>query len=529
MFQTLDEQRAFGNRLLTGLLWALAAIITGVALVMKQPWLGFAAASAGIAGAATAADRLLAEGGTVRMTLGAALMAQVSLLVACQSGHAWQIDMHMAYFAALAALVIYCDWQVILAAAAVVAVHHLTLSFILPAAVFPGSGRLGRVLVHAVILICEAASLMWVCQNITGMFARSEQAVRRAQEAQQVAEGAMAAADAARAAETRAAEERAALQETVDAERHVVVESLATGLERLAGGDLAYRLTTRFAPQFEKLRGDYNDAMGRLEATISSIAASTRGMHASVRELSSAAGNLSRRTEQQAANLEETAAAISEITDMVGGAAQGAKQAASVVSTARNDARKSSDVVASAVAAMSEIEASSEQIGQIIGVIDEIAFQTNLLALNAGVEAARAGDAGKGFAVVASEVRALAQRSAEAAKEIKTLISSSTDQVATGVALVGQTGDALNRIVSQVAQLDELIVTIAASAQDQSNSIRQVNSAVTRMDQATQQNAAMVEESTAASHALAKEAESLAGAVAQFKVGQAAAGVARAA
>jgi len=242
-------------------------------------------------------------------------------------------------------------------------------------------------------------------------------------------------------------------------------------------------------------------------------------------EISQASDDLSRRTEQQAASLEETAAALDEITATVNKTADGARQASSVVQSARGDAEKSGHVVRDAVAAMNAIEQSSTQIGNIIGVIDEIAFQTNLLALNAGVEAARAGDAGRGFAVVASEVRALAQRSAEAAKEIKTLISASGQQVGAGVNLVGQTGEALQRIVSRVAEIDGLVSEISASAQEQATGLQQVNTAVNQMDQVTQQNAAMVEQSTAASHSLAQEADVLAASVSRFRTGQAAAPV----
>ena len=239
-------------------------------------------------------------------------------------------------------------------------------------------------------------------------------------------------------------------------------------------------------------------------------------------EISQAADDLSRRTEQQAASLEETAAALDQITATVRKTASGAKQCSDVVLAARGDAEKSGEIVRDAVGAMSAIEQSSTQISQIIGVIDEIAFQTNLLALNAGVEAARAGDAGRGFAVVASEVRALAQRSADAAKEIKTLISSSGTQVGAGVSLVGQTGEALNRIVERVAEIDGLVSEISASAQEQATGLQQVNTAVNQMDQVTQQNAAMVEQSTAASHSLSQEAETLAGSVARFQIGAAA-------
>ena len=298
-----------------------------------------------------------------------------------------------------------------------------------------------------------------------------------------------------------------------------VVESVATGLATLSDGDLMFRLNAAFAPEYEKLRDDFNGAMIKLQDTMKVIAVNTQAIRGGGEEISQAADDLSRRTEQQAASLEETAAALDQITATVRKTAEGANEASSVVGTAKADAEHSGDVVRQAVEAMSAIEKSSHQIGQIIGVIDEIAFQTNLLALNAGVEAARAGDAGRGFAVVASEVRALAQRSADAAKEIKTLISASSQQVAAGVNLVGETGKALERIVKQVTQINRVVTEIAASAQEQATGLNQVNTAVNQMDQVTQQNAAMVEESTAASHGLAQEAEELARLVAQFKVG----------
>jgi len=298
-----------------------------------------------------------------------------------------------------------------------------------------------------------------------------------------------------------------------------VVDGLAQGLERLAGGVLTFRLSEAFAPSYEKLRADFNAAMEQMQRTIAEVATNSAGVRTASTEISQASDNLSRRTEQQAASLEETAAALDEITATVRKTAEGAGQARDAVGEARSDAERSGIVVRDAVAAMAEIENSAQQISQIIGVIDEIAFQTNLLALNAGVEAARAGDAGRGFAVVASEVRALAQRSADAAKEIKALISASSQQVDRGVNLVGETGKVLERILTQVTQINGVVTEIAASAEEQSTGLQQVNTAVNQMDQVTQQNAAMVEEATAASHALTSEADTLARLISRFELG----------
>ncbi|MBA4805402.1 MAG: globin-coupled sensor protein [Brevundimonas sp.] len=297
-----------------------------------------------------------------------------------------------------------------------------------------------------------------------------------------------------------------------------VVSIVGKSLAGLAQGDLVSCIDDDFPEEYRGLRNDFNAAVGALRQAMSRVAENAGVIRSGSDEISQASDDLSRRTEQQAASLEETAAALDEITATVKRTAAGARLAADVVLGARGDAETSGVVVRDAVAAMSAIEQSAQQISQIIGVIDEIAFQTNLLALNAGVEAARAGDAGRGFAVVASEVRALAQRSAEAAREIKTLISASTAQVGSGVSLVGQTGEALQRIVDRVAEIDSLVSEIAASAQEQATGLQQVNTAVNQMDQVTQQNAAMVEEATAASHSLRQEAESLSASVARFRL-----------
>ncbi len=303
-------------------------------------------------------------------------------------------------------------------------------------------------------------------------------------------------------------------------EQAFVMDNLAGALSRLSNGDLTVRITDAFPAGYEAIRNDFNGAIVQLDEAMSGIVAVVGTVGFSADEIAAAADNTARRSEQQAASLEETAAALDEITATVRRASQGAGEASRVVTSTRSDAEKSGEVVRGAVAAMNGIEQSSSKIGNIVGVIDEIAFQTNLLALNAGVEAARAGESGRGFAVVAQEVRALAQRSADAAKEIKTLINASTAQVGEGVRLVGQTGEALDGIVLKVGEIDALVSELAGSAQEQARGLNEVNTAVNQMDQGVQQNAAMVEQATAVSHSLKNDIGGLVQMVGRFQVSQ---------
>ena len=305
-------------------------------------------------------------------------------------------------------------------------------------------------------------------------------------------------------------------------EQAFVMDRLASALSGLSNGDLTVRISEAFPTGYEAIRNDFNGAIVQLDEAMSGIVTVVGTVGSSADEIAAAADNTARRSEQQAASLEETAAALDEITATVRRASQGAGEASRVVTSTRSDAERSGEVVRGAVAAMTGIERSSSKIGNIVGVIDEIAFQTNLLALNAGVEAARAGESGKGFAVVAQEVRALAQRSADAAKEIKGLISASTAQVDEGVRLVGQTGEALDGIVLKVGEIDALVSELASSAQEQARGLNEVNTAVNQMDQGVQQNAAMVEQATAVSHSLKNDIDALVRMIGRFQVSQAA-------
>ncbi|MBB4571056.1 HAMP domain-containing methyl-accepting chemotaxis protein [Rhizobium leucaenae] len=349
-----------------------------------------------------------------------------------------------------------------------------------------------------------------------GMLARAVAALRDAISAKAERD---ADSDARRATEERnRLQSEAAEREALAEQTNAAVNQLADALQALANGDLTRQITGPFIPSLDQLRVDFNQAVEKLRLAMQKVAENASAIASGAQEIRSASDDLAKRTEQQAASVEETAAALEEITITVSGSSNRAQEAGHLVRKTKESAEHSGRVVRSAVEAMDKIEASATEIGNIIGVIDEIAFQTNLLALNAGVEAARAGEAGKGFAVVAQEVRELAQRSAKAAKEIKDLINTSNNHVRSGVSLVGETGKALEEIVTQVQQVDGNVGAIVEASKEQATGLKEINTSVNTMDQGTQQNAAMVEQATAAAHNLASEAEALFQLLSQFRI-----------
>ena len=324
---------------------------------------------------------------------------------------------------------------------------------------------------------------------------------------------------AAREADAKALES-AELIARKEQEQRTVVDALTIGLDGLAEGDLTRRIDVPFTSDYEALRKNFNRATTLLSTAVEKVRDNAGFISQRSTEIARSSDDLSQRTEGQAATLEETAAALDELTRSIATTASESREVADIAETARRDANDTGAVVNRAVDAVSTIEESSAQIHQIIGVIEDIAFQTNLLALNAGVEAARAGEAGKGFAVVATEVRALAHRSSEAVLEIKSLIDGSATHVEEGVSLVRKAGDALQTIVRQVSEISEHIGRIAERTQEQSVGLTEINTGVGQLDGVTQQNAAMVEQSTAATHQLDQDARDLNAAVQSFRTDQ---------
>ncbi len=491
MITTIDQLRAKVALAAVCLLAALSALILGLG------WLR------GTGGAAEAAVILLATalcewerrrapaGLAVRLTASAALAVAVAMLVWLMRDHPWQIDGHMVFFAAFAMTSLFCDWRPIVAFAAVVAVHHLGLNYLLTAAVFPGQADLGRVVLHAVVLIAQAVPMIWVATILSRLFAGSEAALARATEAQ------------------HRAEEAAAAQARDQAATSEMAAGLAGALTRLMAGDLTARLEGEVPERFAAMRREFNTFAAAIAQMIGAITRQGEQLLQASEALAQAARAGADRAGQQSVTLERASRALRQMADGVQTAARRAAEADGRVLENRHLAEEGGSVLSRAVAAMGRIEESSAQISRISEVMEDIAFQTNLLALNAGVEAARAGEAGKGFAVVATEVRALAQRASGSAKEIKALVEASRENVSEGSLLVQNTNAALVRLIEGTSLNAGVVAEIAEQMARQSSGLAELTGGLSDLDGTTREATAMATRSAEMSAGLRRDAEAL--------------------
>ncbi len=444
----------------------------------------------------------LRGGGIARMAVSLGAMGQLPLLTAALSGHPWQLDSHLIYFAVLAVLVILQDQRALLAASGIVIVHHLVLTLLMPTLIYPSGGLIidiARLALHGTVWVAETAGLFYLLRVQLGQRAQIEQETERLSDA-------LASSQALQLSLTKK-----------EAEQLNVMGQLSAALTKLAKGNLSTRIEAEFPDEFEPLRNEFNSAVDSLSAAMDSVQENADSIKADTSSIASASDKLARRTQDQANALGSVASRIDQISEVMASASEGAQKVAVATAETRGDAENGMKVVDGALEAMGQIRSSSDRILSVVDLIEDVALQTNLLALNAGVEAARAGSAGQGFAVVASEVRALAGRSSEAAQEISVLINDSARQIRNGSELVDNAGAVLRGVLEAVRNASDSMQNIASMVGTHAQGIAELKHTMGELDQLTQQNAAMFEETSAATTALTAATNLLSDVVAEFK------------
>jgi methyl-accepting chemotaxis protein len=495
----LNTLRLTGVRLLAATTTVLALItIAGAATMAPDGALVAALMAAGLAiypGLAALAGR---TDPAARLGAAASVVTLPALLLFVFQGAAWEVDLHMIFFAVLAMVVILCDWRAIALGTGVIAVHHLLVGMIMPNWVFQNGGSLERILLHAVILLVEAGTLAWIAQNVVALIA----AIGQAQE-QRLADQAY--ADAERARHTD--------------ELTGVISTLQDGLSRLAAGDLTRTIDGELPASYAALRTDFNEAVASLRTLIRALSEKAVAIDGGSHEIAQASEDLARRTEANAASLEQTSAAISQMDGRVQSGVAAAERTVARADRTLGTVASGRSTADDAVKAMTSVSESAKGIDDVIEGLDKIAFQTRVLAMNAAVEAGRAGEAGRGFAVVADLVSALAMRAEEEAGRAREQLTATQSDIAVAVDMVRKVDDSLAEIVSDVGEVNALLRDMADDNKAQAATIGEISTAIGAMDKATQQNAAMVEETSAAARNLSGEVAELTAQARRFAIG----------
>ncbi|MGZ9811682.1 methyl-accepting chemotaxis protein [Pseudoroseicyclus sp. H15] len=497
---SLDAAQAKGLRLIGYINVMMTPVpAVGAWLAGLSPW-PFLVISLAIASIAMVLQRQ--GGGIARLAVSLGTMGQLPLLTAALAGNPWQLDSHLVYFAVLAGLVILQDQRALLAASGLVVVHHLVLTLFMPTLIYPSSGflvDLGRLALHGTVWVAETLGLSYLLHMQLSQRDQIEQ-------------------EATRLSDALASSQE--LQQNLtrkEAEQLDVMAQLSAALSKLAKGDLATRIATIFPDQFEPLRQEFNNAVSALSVAMARVQKNADSIKTDTTNIAWASEKLAKRTEQQAHALGMVTSRIDKISEVMSFASEDARNTAMTTGETRDAAENGMKVVDGALDAMGQIKSSSDRIMSVVDLIEDVALQTNLLALNAGVEAARAGSAGQGFAVVASEVRALAGRSSDAAQEISVLINDTARQIQNGVELVDNTGAVLRDVLEAVRKASDSMENIASTVGTHSQGIADLKETIDELDQLTQQNAAMFEETSAATTALTSATNLLSDVVAEFQ------------